>query len=389
MAKVHGHMDAYLSACQLGITLASLGLGWVGEPAFADLLSPILNAMGIFSPQVVHGISFFFAFFTISFLHIVVGELAPKSMAIRMSERVAIWCAIPLYSFYHVMYPAIWVLNASSNKVLRWIGLADGHNSHDAHYSSEELKVILRTGNNADNFTQSDWKILAHSLDVGDLEVSDLMRPFSEVIALKEENSLADNLEIISLHRFSRYPFIDEEGKVLGVVHLKNLFLALQRDPNEVDWRKIMQPVVYVQPDEAVMDLFRRFKTGGPHFAVVAYKPEDPLGFITLDNVLGAMVGEIRDEFRQHHHDWSLLDDGTMIGKGSLPVFSLERALGIEIEQEDADSVGGLVMWRLGEIPKEGDRVAFDQFDIVIKKMNGPRIVLLRVYPHPKEISED
>ncbi|WP_018151454.1 hemolysin family protein [Leeia oryzae] len=380
LAKVHGQMDAYLSACQLGITLASLGLGWVGEPAFAELLTPVLNLAGIFSEELVHGISFFFAFFTISFLHIVVGELAPKSMAIRVPESVALWSAVPLYGFYHGMYPAIWVLNNSANAVLRLVGLGSGH-GHEAHYSADELKLIVRSGKDTSNFTKAEWNILAHTLDFGELEVSDLMRPFSEVVALSADKTLAENLDIIAQHRFSRYPYLDKDGHIKGVIHLKHLFLALQGKPEALDLAKLMRPVVYVAPDIQAMELFRRFKLGGPHFAVVAYQPEDPLGFVTLDNLLGALVGEIRDEFRQHYNDWTLLDDGTLIGKGSLPIFTLERALGVDVDQDDADSVGGLIMWKLGEIPKEGDKISFEQFDVVIKKMSGPRIILVRVYP--------
>ncbi|HTH59161.1 MAG TPA: CNNM domain-containing protein, partial [Paraburkholderia sp.] len=143
LAKVHGRLDAYLSACQLGITLASLGLGWIGEPAFADLLMPLFRVLGVQSEQMMHGISLFFAFSVISFLHIVVGELAPKSMAIRQAEKVSMWVALPLYAFYWGMYPAIWVLNTSANAVLRIAGLSADHGG-DTHYSNEELKLILR-----------------------------------------------------------------------------------------------------------------------------------------------------------------------------------------------------------------------------------------------------
>ena len=142
LAKVHGKLDAYLSACQLGITLASLGLGWIGEPAFVRLLEPLLITIPITSPELLHGISFAVAFSTISFLHIVVGELAPKSLAIRSPESIALIGAVPLYGFYWLMFPAIWLLNNSANLVLFVMGLSRSH-GHDASYSSEELKFII------------------------------------------------------------------------------------------------------------------------------------------------------------------------------------------------------------------------------------------------------
>jgi CBS domain containing-hemolysin-like protein len=142
-----------------------------------------------------------------------------------------------------------------------------------------------------------------------------------------------------------------------------------------------VRPVLTVSPHLSATELFRRFREGTPHFAVVAFKNARPLGFITLDNLLGALVGEIRDEFRQTHNQWIKLDDGSLIGKGSLPIFTLERALAIDLEETGVNSVGGLILQQLGDLPHEGQRVAFDRFDAVVKKMQGPRIVLVRIYP--------
>lgn len=384
LAKMHAGLDNYLSACQLGITLASLGLGWVGEPAFARLLEPAFSFIGIESQRIIHGISFFFAFFTISYLHIVVGELAPKSLAIRMPEKVSLWVALPLYCFYWAMYPAIWALNKSSNAVLRFAGLAGGH-VHDNHYSSDEIKLILRSSNATDNFSRDEWNILAQTLDFRELEVSDLMRPFSEVIALSRSKSLAENMEIACRHRFSRYPLLDTDGSMLGMVHLKDLFLAQQSGKKVEDLTKFLIRVEHVAPTVSALTLFRRFRDGAPHFAIVGNKGERPLGFLTLDNLLSALVGQIRDEFRQTENDWTRLDDGSLIGKGSLPLQTLERALGIDIDNDEVDSVGGLLMHTLGDIPQEGQKLVFDGFSVVVKKMSGPRIVLVRVFPGENE----
>jgi CBS domain containing-hemolysin-like protein len=388
LARVHTRLDAYLSACQLGITLASLGLGWIGEPAFASLLKPLFGWVAITSPEVIHGVSFAFAFFVISFLHIVVGELAPKSIAIRNPEVIGLWSAVPLYGFYWAMYPAIWVLNVSANWVLRLVGLSDVH-GHDAHYSTDELKLILRTSRPGERFTRDEWNILAQTLDFSELEVSDLMRPIHEIAALQRGRPLQDNLQTVYHSRFSRYPYFDSNGiDVLGVIHLKDLFLAQQAGKTIEDLDQYLRPIQYISPRTPALELFRRFRKGAPHFAIIGQKGKKPLGFITLDNLLGALVGEIRDEFRQNDNDWTRLDDGTLIGKGSLPIFSLERILGLDIENEeldlaDVDSVGGMIMVKLGDIPEQGQKIAFDGFEIVVKKMSGPRILLVRVYPRP------
>lgn len=379
LIKVHRDLDAYLSACQLGITLASLGLGWIGEPAFADLLRPLLILIGSASEQAVHAIAFAVAFFIISYLHIVVGELAPKSMAIRLTEKVGLWTAAPLYAFYWTMYPAIWILNHSSNWVLRRVGLNTAH-GHDSHYSAEELKLILRSSRADADFTADEWRVLAQALDFRDLEVADLMRPFNEAVALSAMDDIDRNLDRIVQHRYSRYPYLDDKGRIHGVIHLKDIFFALRKDALPESLGKLARPVLTVPPSLSATELFRRFRKGAPHFAVVALQDEHPLGFITLDNLLGALVGEIRDEFRQTENDWMKLDDDSLLGKGSLPIFTLERALGVDIEEAGADSVGGLILQRLGNLPKEGQRIRFDHFDAVVKKMNGPRIVLVRIY---------
>jgi CBS domain containing-hemolysin-like protein len=388
--KVHSQLDAYLSACQLGITLASLGLGWVGEPAFARLLEPAFALLGVTSPQLIHGVSFVIAFGVISFLHIVVGELAPKSLAIRIPEAVGLWSALPLYGFYWAMYPAIWLLNASANMVLRVAGLS-GAGSHETHYSNEELKLILRTNTSTtgekEKFTHDERHILAQSLEFAQHTVSDLMRPINEVSALYASRSLAQNLDTMRRNRFSRYPYFDEDGEeVLGVIHLKDLFFAEQSGKDVDDLTEYLRPVDLISARTPAIELFRRFRGGAPHFALIGEKGKRPVGFITLDNLLGAIVGEIRDEFRLNENDWLPQGDGTYIGKASLPIVSLERVLGIDINNEEmgldeVESVGGLLMAKLGDIPKQGQRIEFPKFDVVVKKTNGPRILLVKVIP--------
>lgn len=381
LLTVHQHLDTYLSACQLGITLASLGLGWIGEPAFASLLQPLFHVVGVTSAELIHGISFFFAFFVISYLHIVVGELAPKSMAIRMPERVSLWTAPALYAFYWVMYPAIWTLNWSSNKVLKWVGLSLDHHS-DAHYTAEELKLILRGSQGGKKETRDEWSIMAQVLDFGGLEISDLMRPINEVVGMYKNASLEENMETAARNRFSRYPYFDEDDEtVLGMLHLKDLFLAQQAGKPLDDLSKHLRQVEFVPPTMPALELFRRFRKGAPHFAIVGHRGSKPVGFLTLDNLLSALVGQIRDEFRQNENDWTLLDDGTLIGKGSLPLFTLGTALGFDVDSDEVESIGGLIMHKLGDLPVEGQKIEFDRFDAVVKKMNGPRIILVRIHP--------
>jgi CBS domain containing-hemolysin-like protein len=393
LAKVHARLDAYLSACQLGITLASLGLGWIGEPAFAELIAPALSRLGVHSPELLHSIAFLIAFSVISFLHIVVGELAPKSLAIRSPEKTGLISAAPLYGFYVLMYPAIKVLNVSANLTLRLLGIKQAE-SHDPHYSADELKLILRGNRQGGKFTQDEWKVLASTLDFSELQVSDLMRPLHEMVALHAKKSLNENLRAICQKHFSRYPYFDLNGvDVLGMIHLKDLFFAQQQGKPIDDLRQYLRPVHYVSAHTPALELFRNFRAGAAHFAIVGQKNHMPQGFITLDNLLSAMVGEIRDEFRQNVTEWTRLDDGTLAAKGSLAIFSLERILGLDIENEELElenevSVAGLILAKLGDIPVEGQQIEFRQFDVVIDKMEGSRIEQIHIFPNTPESLE-
>ena len=282
------------------------------------------------------------------------------------------------------MYPAIWILNASSNKVLKWVGLDVDHGS-DSHYSPEELRLILRGSHGGTQKMLDGWSTMVQVLDFGSLEISDLMRPINEVAGIYKHASLEDNMATVARNRFSRYPYFDEDGKtVLGILHLKDLFLA-QQEGKPLDLSAHLRQVEFVPPNMPAVELFTRFRKGAPHFALVGHKGGKPVGFLTLDNLLSALVGQIRDEFRENENDWTLLDDATLIGKGSLPLYTLGTALGIELDSEEVESIGGLIMHKLGDVPVEGQRIEFAQFDVEVKKMNGPRIVLVRI--HPKQIS--
>lgn len=380
LARVHGNLDTYLSACQLGITLASLGLGWIGEPAFAVLLEPLFRLVGVEDPEVVTGTSFFVAFMTISYLHIVVGELAPKSLAIRKPESVSLWTAIPLYVFYWCMFPAIWGLNRSAFWLLRQFNL-DVTAHGEEGYTTEEIKVILRSSLADPAMAKDDWRILAQALDFDDAEVADLMRPFSEAVVLARNLPLQENMARIATHRFSRYPYVDEKGGVIGIIHLKDLFLAVRDGVKPGALGSAMKPAFIVEPDLPAATLFRRFRLEGHHMAIVGHSRHRPTGILTFDDMLSALIGGIRDEFRSSKTDWTRLDDGSIVARGSLPIFTLEQSLGIDIEASGIRSVSGMILQKLEALPEQGQRIEFDAFDVVVEKMEGARMARIHIYP--------
>ena len=384
---VRTHLDAYLSACQLGITLASLGLGWIGEPAFAELIEPPMTALGLGSPEWVHGTALAIAFALISFLHIVVGELAPKSMAIRQPEAVSLWTAVPLFAFYWLMYPFIRLLNGSANLVLRWAGVNLGHEGGAAH-SVDEIRHLLHASRRHGGLDAEKTELATRALDLFELEAGDLMQPASDLASLTLGMDPAEALLRIESKRYSRYPVFDTDGeRVVGMVQVKDLLPALRRG-EPFDLRRHLQPALVVHRDLPLVRLLHRFREGRPQIALLTDEFERVVGFVSLHDLAEALFGRIRDEYGRGVREWKRQEDGSYVGAGTLSVYSLERLLDVEAPVRDVDSVGGLLMWKLDRVPRVGDRVSFGSFEIRVVRMNGTRVTQLTVYPRPAQASE-
>lgn len=388
LAEISKHLDAYLSACQLGITLVSLGLGWVGEPAFYRLFQPIISFLGIHAPDASRLAALICAFLFITFLHIIIGELVPKSLAIRQSEKVSIWTAIPLYGFYWLMYPIIKVMNSCSNALLKLIQRGK-QNESDYFYSTHEIKLILHGSYLHGELSKEEKKILEHTLDLADLKVTDVMRPADEVITIDSSLSIEAILNLIHRHRYSRYPVYDSASQqIIGIIHVKDVFSALYQK-KKIHLKNLIRPILKVTRRLPALELFRKFREGMPHFALVySGKKDNLIGFVTLDNLLHVLVGRIKDEFHRTQDDWIKDQDGSYIMRGSASVYTLERALDIDIEdeqiEEDVDTINGLLLSHLEAIPKVKQKVAFNQFDLTVEKMKGPRVLQVRIYPKNK-----
>lgn len=382
LRKVHRQLDAYLSACQLGITLASLGLGWVGEPAFAQLVTPLLAKMGVQSPELIKGISFFTAFFIISYLHIVIGELAPKSWAIRQPERLSLWTAVPLYLFYWLMYPAIWLLNHSANAILRIAGQgASSNNEH--YYSRDELKVILHLSR-AHDPTDRGMNVLASVVEMGELEAVDWANSREDLIYIEQDASLEDVLEVIKRHKYSRYPiFNTETAEFTGILHIKDLLLELADEQGKTDFKldleELVRPLDRVSKHMPLGELLERFRQGGVHFSLVEEADHKVVGFLTMEDVLEVLVGDIQDEHRKTERGVLAYQPGKLLVRGDTPLFKIERMLGVDLDHVSAETMGGLIYEALNRVPEEEEVLEADGLNITIKKMKGPKILLAKV----------
>ncbi|TXI33378.1 MAG: HlyC/CorC family transporter [Aquipseudomonas alcaligenes] len=382
LRTVHNQLDAYLSACQLGITLASLGLGWVGEPAFAELLTPLLSAIGIESQKLVHGISFFVAFFIISYLHIVVGELAPKSWAIRKPELLSLWTAAPLYAFYWLMYPAIYLLNASANAILRVAGQGEPGPHHEHHYSRDELKLILHSSRARDPSDQ-DMRVLASAVEMGELEVVDRANSREDLVHLALDARLDEVFTLFRRHKYSRYPVYDEtSGSFVGVLHIKDLLLQLslfEMLPSKFNLADLMRPIERVTKHMPLSELLETFRKGGAHFALVEEADGKVVGFLTMEDVLEVLVGDIQDEHHKAERGVLAYQPGKLLVRGDTPLFKIERLLGIDLDHIEAETLAGLVYESLNRVPEEDEMLETEGLHIIIKKMKGPKIVLAKV----------
>ena len=385
LLAVRSNLDAYLSACQLGITAASLGLGWIGEPAFARLLQPLLLMAGIDDPEVMHSISFVVAFTFITYLHIVLGEQAPKTMAIRKAEAVALGTALPLYIFHWVMYPFIYILNSSANAIVRRMGVETASGTDTVH-SAEELRSVLLASHQHGELTPVEARLLVHGLELDDLLVGDVMRPLADLAWIEVGQPIDEVLAEVRTSRYTRYPVRDPEtGRFVGLLHIKDLLTRDERLRDIQDLHPYLRKLPRIDQEASLSELIGQFRKGAPHLAIVTDRLDNEIGFVTFELVIEALLGPVQDEFTKAEPRWIRADDGSLTGPGSLSLFSLEDALGRPVPVVEANSVAGLLIEQLGRIPAPGETVRFPGFEIDVLSATGPRVDSVRVRPLARE----
>jgi CBS domain containing-hemolysin-like protein len=389
LLSVHSRLDAYLSACQLGITLASLALGWIGEPAFAHLIGPMMTSFGV-GAETTQIVSLVIAFTLISYLHIVLGELAPKSLAIRRPEAMSLWTAAPLYSFYWLMYPAIWLLNASANRMLRAFGLdADSHGEEHL-YSRDELKLIVHAKSAGRG--GEEYSVMRYALDLPELVVGDVLRTRDQLAILRDGQTQDDVLAEFRRSGFSRYPWFDADGEqVRGVLHMKDLLRAIAEHGSVADFGPLLRPPVLLPLHTPVLDVLKRFRAGHTHLAIGIEESGRVAGFFTLEDILEVLVGDIEDEpVRSGAGNARSAPGEDFTISGGTPIYKLERLLDRDIDAPaDVNSVGGLIIHRLERLPVEGERLAFDGFDLTVHTMQGARAKVILVHPQTTATAEE
>src|SRR5215213_5320144 len=370
---VTANLDAYLSACQLGITLASLGLGWVGEPFLAQMLQPFFVLFQVQSPILITSISFIVAFSLITFFHIVVGEQAPKILAIRKALPTTLWVSAPLRFFYAIFKPAIWFLNASSNWVLKKLLRLEPATEGELSHSEEELRIILDESEKADEVSTLGRDILVNALDMRRRVVRDIMTPRGEVVSLDVEESFEENVKKALESRHTRFPLCRGHlDNTIGLIHIKEL-VPMMRDP-QPDLLRIRRDVLNVPEMMQLEKLLNMFLTKHAHLAVVVDEYGGTVGMVTLENVLEELVGDIQDEFDTEQAEFREINENEFTVEGSVGLYELQDLADLTLESADVSTIGGYVTHLLGHLPKQGEQVQIENYLVTITKTDGRRV---------------
>jgi len=374
------HLDAYLSATQLGITLASLALGWIGEPAFATVLSPLILKLGG-SETMVHTASLTTAFLIITVLHIVLGELAPKSIAIRKPEPTALWVAMPLYIFYKVTYPAIYVLNMAANGLLRLVGIEPVSESELAQ-DEEEVRRLLAS-DEASDLSPEKRELLDNIFELSHRNARQVMVPRADVVFLDTDDSFDESLALARSSGHTRFPLCKEDlDQVVGMVHIKDVFRAA-KPPQSLE--EIRREIAFIPETLALDRLLRRMLRERVHFGAVLDEYGSVSGIVTLENVIEEIVGEIQDEFDRERPEFVKVDDNHFIVAGAMLVKDLEDELGLELSDRDEDTIGGVALSELGRRARPGDKITVGPIRAEVTEIDRNRIHTLRVRVEPAE----
>lgn len=376
--KVTQKLDGYLSACQVGITLASLGLGWVGEPAIAHMIiEPLLSNFQL-PDYIISTISFGVAFAVITFLHIVLGELAPKSLAIQKAEGTSLWVAVPLIVFYKLFYPAIWFLNGTANRLLKLIGL-EPVSEHEAAHTEEEIRLLVNQSHESGHIDQTEKTLVDNVFEFSETVAREIMIPRIDMICLFKADSFKDNLETIQSCRHSRFPVAeDDKDNIVGFVHASDFYLAAL-GKKEVVIEDMLRPVLTVPESMEISQVLRKLQKHRSQLAIVIDEYGGTAGMVTMEDILEEIVGDIQDEFDLNVRAEIEKSEKGLSVAGKVLLDDLNDHLPFELESEEVDTVGGWVYSKLNEGIAVGKTVKYEGHLFTITDMDAHRITRVAI----------
>ncbi|WP_148551688.1 hemolysin family protein [Paraclostridium bifermentans] len=365
-------LNSYLSACQLGITLASLGLGWVGEPAILRLLMPIFNLFNLPS-SLEHSIAFIIAFSIITGCHIVFGELVPKSLAIISPEKIALSTAFPLIFFYKLTYPVMWIFNHSTNWILKVFGLSQV-DEHESVHTDEEIKLLVEESYNHGLVDKTELTLVDNIFDFSDKTVKEIMVPRTDITNIFIEDAFDDIIDFTLKEQLTRYPVCKEnKDNVIGFIHIKDLYKQKIEGSNQ-EIKNIIREIKLVPESMLISDLLKIFKKDKVQVALVIDEYGGTSGLVTIEDILEEIVGEIQDEFDEEEDSIIKCEDNSYIVDGKVLIEDIIEFLYIDIEDEHIDTIGGWAYTQLDSYPKVNDKFTYKNYEFTLLKCNRKRI---------------
>ena len=372
------HLDASLSVTQLGITLASLGLGWVGEPAVATLILPITHAVGL-DDVVGHTISLALAFSIITGMHIVLGELTPKTMAIQNVEKIMLNVALPMLIFHRVMYPFVWLLNHVANWVAHRMGFHTASEGDDAH-TEEEIRLLMEESHRQGLIDDTEVDFVDNVFDFTDLNVREIMTPRTDMVCLYLEDTMEENLHTILEEQLTRYPICHEDkDHIVGFLHVKDLMrvMAEGRKPN---LRRLARKALIVPESMDVSVLLKTMQKQRSQMAIVVDEYGGTAGMVTIEDIVEEIVGDIQDEFDEERPTAERRGKRIFSVDAKMLLEELEDILEIDIEDEDVDTIGGWLYDQIGQTPRVGQMAAAGGNLFYVEEVDGVRITRVLIH---------
>lgn len=368
------NLNAYLSACQLGITLTSLILGWLGEPTVSRLLEPLLTRLGV-PTLAIHTISFIIAFAVITSFHITLGEQFPKTYAIRQSERITLWTAAPMVVFYKVMYPFIWSLNGISNWMLRKSGI-EPDAGHESAHTEEEIRVLIKDSHESGLIDKTELTLMDNIFEFSETTAREIMIPRTEMVCLYANLPMEQNLEIALNEMRTRFPVCDpDKDNIIGYVHIKELLHP--KAPK--DLRSILRPLTTVPESMSISALLTMMQRKKHQMALLIDEYGGTAGLVTVEDILEEIVGEIQDEFDEERPSIETKDDSTFSVDGLLLISEFNAFFGSEIPTEEYDTIGGWIYSQVENPPRKQQTVSLPGLEFSVEETDHLRIARVRV----------
>ncbi|GAA8141022.1 hemolysin family protein [Helicobacter pylori] len=384
--KMSQRLDTYLSATQLGITLSSLALGWVGEPAIAKLLAALFESMDLRENSIfIHSMSVVIAFLSITFLHVVLGEIVPKSLAIAKSEKTALFAARPLHVFWVVFYPVVRLFDVIAHFFLKKVGI--NPKEHDGTHSEEELKIIVGESLREGIIDSVEGEIIKNAVDFSDTSAKEIMTPRKDMVCLDEENSYEENIDIVLKSRFTRYPYCKgSKDNIIGMVHIRDLLSRSIFTPEMHDFKQIVRKMIIVPESASISQILIKMKKEQIHTALVIDEYGGTAGLLTMEDIIEEIMGEISDEYDLKQEGVNKLEEGVFELEGMLDLESVEEVLHIEFDKEcEQVTLGGYVFSLLERMPMEGDIIVSHGYAFEVLSVDGARIKRLRASKENKD----